>query len=330
MSLSKRRLETYQKYYGVKLESVREFDDTTGHTVILFHESHQDESRGKRSWTRIMCPCDLMWRWTTRQKTRMLVHTADGFCCGAKENVRKVIREEIRQQYGNLWALLLLADAVEDIFRRHWAGEYLGEHNPGMLYVQDVESLLGITPDTRTFHLGEARDNEGNVVGDQETFHIPFPSEVILAAVEELKRRKIVDLNGMIIIPHREHFRFPSSLHHQLALWIEEPLGWPNGDAGDCFVADLCERVEGATGWTCGEEVFGKENIPNLSSSAKEHFFKRWLSNLEKLRPFTFPVGDEASRGMCREHWIRSLTIEQWVYWLRMIREEITGGKCED
>lgn len=319
MHLSKRKLNTYQRYYQVVLHPIDEFTGVDGHPVVLYRESHADKNHSTESWFNLICPCDLTWKWKKINGKRGLVHTANGFKCPAKEVAREVVRNRLREKYREVWAAMPLPDAAHDIYMKHCVGEYLGEHNPGTLYVQDLERLLGTFPEVRTIHLGEVTDEKGRVTAPRETVSVSMPGREILTAVSELKKRKLLDLNGMILVPYKEYFRFPKTLHHQFAYWIEEPLGWPNGDAGDIFMSELCSKIAAQTGWTKGEDVFGEENIPDLPEASKKRGIKMWLSHLD----FRLSGNRDEDKSVI----LRRLSLEEWIAWLTMIREEIHAPK---
>jgi hypothetical protein len=318
MPLSKRRLGIYQKYYKLKLRPLREFDNGTNHPVVMMSESHSGKPRKANAWRTLMCPCDLKWRWEMfgNPQKRTMVMMGDGHNCPAKADARKVVREEVRAENKAIWDTLSLADAAYNIWQIHQGGEYLGEFNVGVLYVQDLEQLLRTIPDVLSIHLGEGRNAEGEVISPPHVEHISFPSKKILAAVSELKKRKLVDLNGMILVTHKEFFRFPEELHRQFAYWIEEPLGWPNGDAGDCFLFDLYRKIAKRTGWSSGEEVFGCENMPKINPAFTE-LAKRWILALSAQLAEKAVVDKGAV--------VLEISLEKWIEWLTAIRAEKKG-----
>jgi hypothetical protein len=316
MPLPKSKLAQYQKYYRLDCRTIREFDNGMKHPVVLMSECRIGTPRKKNSWMRLMCKCDLTFKWSLcgKPKKRTMVHVGDGYHCPVKEDARKIVRAEVREKYQKPWEAMVLADRVLDIWQKHRAGEYMGERNIGTLYVQDVESLLGTTPEVIKVSLGESRNAQGEVVSPGSVERISFPSREILTAVGELKKRKLVDLNGMILVSYREYFRFPEELHRQFAYWIEAPLGWPNGDAGGCFLAELYGKIARVTGWQSGEEVFGAGNIPALTPYWWARSKENWLPVLD----WRFGLPEEEHQEV-----VRGISIEKWIAWLVMIRREI-------
>lgn len=319
MPLPKSKLAQYQKYYRLELRPIREFNNRTKHPVVLMSECRVGAPRKKNSWMNLMCKCDLAFKWRMlgNPQKRTMVHTGNAYQCPAKEDARKVVCAEVRNKYHDCWAAMTLADRVLDIWQKHCAGEYMGEHNIGTLYVQDIESLLGTTPEIVNVHLGAGRNAEGEVVSQPTVEHISFPSREILDAIGELKKRKLIALNGMILVPYRESFRFPEELHRQLAYWIEAPLGWPNGEAGDCFLGELYGKIARVTKWASGEEVFGADNIPVFTPHWRTRCKEDWLPALATL---------DWRLGLPEEEYdeaLRALSVEQWIAWLVMIRREI-------
>lgn len=320
MSFPKERLETYQHYYRAKLELVREFDNGTGHPVALFIESRNNGKNGIQRFMSLKCACDFEWQWQRRKvgkkMKRILVYTRDAFHCHVKNDARAVVRKEVYAKYAADWAKMSMADVLYDIFQKSRAGEFMGEFNIGMLYLQDVEELLQTPQEQQSMELPELKDADGNIVSDAQVTSFVFPSTVIFSAMSELKKRKLLDLSGYVIVPYKEHFRFPEKLHHQFAYWIEEPLGWPNGDAGDCFMFELYRQISAATGWTSGEVIFGSDHIPDFAESVDNKCLDSWFTKLDPR--LTDPNVDDKSLV------IRDLTIPQWVTWLCKIHAKLS------
>ena len=315
--LSRRRIKTYQQYYCVGLTSLWESDNGTKHPVVMFEERHADEAEGKQAWLHLMCPCDLEWRWMVHRGKRTLVHTRDGSNCPAKEHARESVRAQIRNKYRHEWNSMALTEAIHDVYKKHVAGEYLGEHSIGLLYVQDIERLLDISPCVTDLRVPEFKDEQGNVISPAHVEVLSYPNQSTLSSIRQLMKRKLLDLNGMILLPYKEYFRFPDCLHHQFAHWIEEWLGGTNGDAGDCFMSDLYEKIAATTGWTKGEDVFGERNIPECTPEIAEQLRVRWCGLLDaRLSDDTIMRKDDVLTG---------LTIGQWVAWLKMIQVKLLG-----
>ncbi|HCM67672.1 MAG TPA: hypothetical protein DIS62_01545 [Candidatus Kerfeldbacteria bacterium] len=321
MPLSEKKLKIYQKYYRIVLKPLREFDNGTGHPVVMMQESRADKGLEGDSWMSLMCPCDLKWKWEMfgTPKKRTMFMTGDSSHCAAQEDAREIVRSDIRRKYQDVWATMSLAESANDIWQKFCAGEYMGEHNVGLLYVQDVERLLGTTPDVLNVQIGAVKNAQGEVVSPTRVEHISCPSKAIRSAIFELKKRKLVDLNGMILIPYKESFRFPQELHHKFAYWIEVPLGWPNGEAGDCFMFMLYAKIMQATNWKSGEDVFGPENIPTMTAVWKEQCTTKWLPLLDHRLP-GLPEDE-------RHEVLTQIPIEKWIAWLSMIRKEILSAE---
>ena len=321
MPLSEKKLKIYQKYYRIVLKPLREFDNGTGHPVVMMQESRADKGLEGDSWMSLMCPCDLKWKWEMfgTPKKRTMFMTGDSSHCAAQEDAREIVRSDIRRKYQDVWATMSLAESANDIWQKFCAGEYMGEHNVGLLYVQDVERLLGTTPDVLNVQIGAVKNAQGEVVSPTRVEHISCPSKAIRSAIFELKKRKLVDLNGMILIPYRESFCFPEELHHKFAYWIEIPLGWPNGEAGDCFMFTLYAKIMQATNWKSGEDVFGPENIPTMTAVWKEQCTTKWLPLLDHRLP-GLPEDE-------RHEVLTQIPIEKWIAWLSMIRKEILSAE---
>lgn len=323
MPLPKSKLKTYQKYFGIKFTSIREFDDGTGHPVVLMSEARTDEKLAGGSWMTLMCPCDLTWKWQWMGKPPhrkfYMVHTLDEHECVSKEYSRAIVRDEARAKYRSVWETMSLADCALDVWKKSRAGEYFGERNVGTLYVEDIEQILGTTPNVQSvgyIELGGSHNADGEVVDTPKVMNISFPSKTILAAMHELKKRKLVDLNGMILTEYKESFRFPDQLHHFFARIIEEPLGWPNGEAGDCFMFQLYSNLSHEMKWSCCEDIFGSANTPKFIPYFYD-CFTGWLFRLNALMMSPTASPDERSAALI------AISIKEWVTWLEWLREDI-------
>ncbi len=167
--------------------------------------------------------------------------------CPHKFAVRLLVRLEAWQKYGAQWVGMNIKDAVMDVFERHQKGEYLGSFWPEMIYVQDVAEIL---------HKSVAEVHQ---------------------ACDQLFAGEKLDLNGMILIPFTPMFRFPKELESVMRYMIEEPLGWPNGEAGDCFVGGLEVAITEHTDHKSGKEAFWEHNYPHVAPHLLLMFGAHWL-----------------------------------------------------
>ncbi|MDX1536074.1 MAG: hypothetical protein R3346_04950 [Candidatus Spechtbacterales bacterium] len=171
----------------------------------------------------------------------------DGFHCEAKKKIREQVQAKTRKKYLHSWKKMGKKRAVYNIFRRVQRGEWLGQKYPRIIYVQEVASLLG-------------KDNEE-----------------IVTACEKLFLEEKLDLNGMILSPFVKRFRFPREIQALFTYIIEEPLGWPNGDAGDGFVYSLESAIHQNTRFKDGKVAFYSENYPNIAPHHLINFGLRWI-----------------------------------------------------
>lgn len=321
MSIDQSKIETYQQCYNTTLEPVRVFDNGTDHPVVLFLESDKSDKGAGKGEMSLMCACDFEWRWVDaqfgKQRVEMLAHTRDGFNCPARKDARDLVRREVAATYSAEWAQMSLADAVYDIYKKNQSGEFMGEFTIGMLYLQDVEALLREANVQACTESSDQKDARGNFPSLNQVKYSDMPQQSILDAVAVLKKRKLIDLYDNIMIPHEEHFRFPDTLHHLFAYWIEIPLGRPNGDAGACYMYDLYKRITAVTKWKTAEGIFGPEQFPDLSESVKKVHLNGWLSSLD-VRFVDTNVADKSVV-------LAKISIPQWIAWLSRIREEMCG-----
>ena len=76
-------------------------------------------------------------------------------------------------------------------------------------------------------------------------------------------------------------FRFPAEIQNILRYIIEEPLGWPNGEAGDCFLSEIECAISDNTNYESGKDAFGVGgNYPRLSPQVLFVFHSVLLQSL--------------------------------------------------
>jgi len=237
---------------------------------------------GETGATHLMCECDLL----KRDKPYTYGGTDDPNMCPAK----KTVEQERLAKTTNFYSLMLqthpLEEVIEEIFHRvHEKKEFLGQQT-NMIYAQQVATMTG------------------------------KPLREVLAALEMLYAKDRIELNGMILQPFRQRFRFPKEIQSLLRFMIEEPLGWPNGDAGDCFL----ERLEGAitrgSDYKHGRDAFGhSNNWPRLAPHVKVIFGSQWLAESLMYYMTRAAQGDEQAQGKIDEI---AAFLETW---LNMLRE---------
>ncbi len=170
--------------------------------------------------------------------------------CEAKEALREVHAKKVSSEYGSeAWKNKDTQEKILDIWRRVNLGEYLGQWHGNMIYVQEVARLL------------------------------EHPEATIWRACRELFKEEKLDLNGAILWQYKSRFRFPKELQSLMAYIIEEPLGWPNGDAGDGFIHTLEAAIHKHTPYKHGKTAFGEENYPNLAAHHLVSFGLRFLES---------------------------------------------------
>jgi hypothetical protein len=220
----------------------------------------------------------------------------------------QVVKAELRKEHGARWASLPVADAVLDIWEMFKRGTYVGEHNVGMLYTSELDDLLNLSS-RKVPYIIQSRD------GEREDHSIEFPSDTINSAMDELKRRKLIDLSGCVLVPYTEHFQFPHEIHNDFAFLVGDQYGWPNGDAGDCFLWGLYKALVEQTEWTCGEDVFGSANVPRLTKESLERCRNVWIPALDlRLADKSF-----LEKGKVLEE----IPVEFWRGWLEFIQRDI-------
>lgn len=160
-----------------------------------------------------------------------------------------------RERNAARWSAMDLPDALYDIASRVWSGEWLGQSADGVIYLQEAGHLLGLGgPDSA-----------------------PVDPRLWEAA-QTLQAAEKADLSGMILLPYRPGFRFPEQIRHMIRYLVEEPLGWPNGDAGDLAVYKLESAVDDSGAYAHGRELVGTEGFPHLAPRHLVSFGLEWLT----------------------------------------------------
>jgi len=134
-----------------------------------------------------------------------------------------------------------------DIFTRVKDGEWLGQHYANMIYAQEVAELLDIK------------------------------GPAIWGYCDTLYAEERLELNGAILTDYEKRFRFPIEIQQLLAMLVEEPLGWPNGDAGDGFLYTLEHAIHEHTDYKSGKDAFWKENFPHIAPHHLLSFGMLWI-----------------------------------------------------
>ncbi|MBI4991834.1 MAG: hypothetical protein HZB99_01310 [Candidatus Harrisonbacteria bacterium] len=171
----------------------------------------------------------------------------DEYRCPAIKKVRESLIKKAAEANKERWQNLGWKNAILDIFKRVSSGENLWQHHEKIIYVQEVAKLLQI-PDTDVWRY-----------------------------CDELFAEEKLDLNGAILMDYVSRFRFPKEVQQLFGYMIEEPLGWPNGEAGDGFLEIIEEAIHKRTDYKHGKRAFGEENYPNVATHILEMFALRWL-----------------------------------------------------
>jgi hypothetical protein len=249
---------------GYEVTELRNWE-MDGHAVVLIRLKDTVESRGLKPADHLICGCDR----TDGDEETDAVGSGRAEACPAKKAVRDVLMAETRQSLAPLLALDGLKAAILEIHRRTEAGEHLGQSMASVMYVQEAAKILGV------------------------------PDGTVWAACDELYGEEKLDLNGAIFAAFDPCFRLPKEMAAVMAYFVEEPLGWPNGDAGMSYVAEFQSKVQAATGFTSGRAAFGK-HWPHVDKRIVADFALDWLGS-------TLDAAASSAEGMAE---VRALTAE--------------------
>lgn len=253
------------------------------HEVALMRLTNKDAPENASSY--LMCECDFDLILKEDEHGSYRTHRNDPHACESKKVVRNVASMDARRSYGAAWKKMGLKETILDIKRRVDAGEWLGQHYPSMIYTQEVAELLDGKPSA-------ACGLSSDPVHDQ-----------VLAACRELYAEEKLELNGRILTEYIQRFRFPEEMVGILRWIVEEPLGWPNGEAGEGYVGELEREIQERHGFKSGKEAFGK-HWPNIDGLVLAEFALEptavLLLTVAPLFP-RLPVGEEVIGHLVEE-----------------------------
>jgi flavin-binding protein dodecin len=161
--------------------------------------------------------------------------------------------DEMRGLYAATWAELGPKEAVFDIAARVWDGAWLGQRDHKVVYAQDIARLL-----------------------DFPAPHALGESNPVWRYLRELRDEERLDVDGAIVVRHPGGFRLPAELRSMFAYIVEEPIGWPNGGAGDGLVLALESAISDSGKFRHGSELLGPANYPHLSPRYLMMFGLAW------------------------------------------------------
>lgn len=227
------------------------------HSVVWI----QVEDEGEAAY--LVCDCDFR----ERDKAYTYGGADDPNLCPAKKTVEQERLQKTQRFYTEVIKTRSLEEVIEEIFHRVYEKkEFLGQRM-NRIYAQEVAAMVS------------------------------RPLREVLAALDILYAQDKIELNGMILVPFRQQFRFPREIQSLLRFMIEEPLGWPNGDAGDCFLGDIERAIDAGTHFKHGREAFGEGgNWPRLRPDIKVLFASQWFSEAMMSYMVRTAQGDEKAQ----------------------------------
>jgi len=194
-------------------------------------------------------------------------------------------------------------DIILDVLKMYKADTYIGSHGleipPGVLSL--IELLVHPRPDS------------SRPIG---SCYPVMKVEDLWSGLFELERKKFLSMDGLAIYDYEERFQFPKDLRVQLERWvIQNDPGCGFGGVGTIWA--ICRDVAERTGWTQGETVFGKENIPWMTEATKKRCWNVWIPALDiRLADKHYPQKDVV---------LEEIPIEFWIGWLQFIAKDIAS-----
>lgn len=224
---------------GTTLTPVRQWT-IGGHEVGVYRVDDAGDSKEDPGSSGIMLACDCDTDVTNNDADY------DPDNCPARIAARAEATREAQAALAPILAASGIKAAILEIHRRVQAKEYLGQSRAAMIYVDEVATLLGADP------------------------------KAVWSACDELFAEEKLELTGAILIDWGRRFRIPLEMADALKYAVEEPLGWPNGDAGMIHLYEFEAKVQMATGLASGKHAFGV-NFPHADPALLADFFV-WLA----------------------------------------------------
>lgn len=220
-----------------------------GHDVAIGRLRSRTLKDARWSEPYLFCECDFR----PKDEPVVIGGKNDPFRCPAKAKARDLLMREARERHGRRWKKLGLKKSVLDVHRLVKNGAWLGQRNNGLIYVQEVARVLDA------------------------------PEPEVWKACGELFAEDRLDLNGAILADHKRRFRLPSPMAGIIYRVVGDPLGYPNGDAGDGAVYDFEARLQKKLGYRHGRTAFGRKNYPAVPPEiVAEHALDLIASLIEK------------------------------------------------
>lgn len=227
----------YENDYSLKLDPQVEFD-CNGHKSWWMKITHND----KISYS-LFCDCDFEYQKDNNTISRKI----DPLKCHVKKIFREKQLKDTILKHRDRWQQLGVLGAILDIYDHVKNGAWLGQSHYKLIFAQEVAELLEIS------------------------------IAKIWNYIDQLRSEEKLDLNGAILIDYKNRFRFPKEIQQLIKYIVEEPLGWPSGDAGDFFLEEIETIINQNTSFQSCKSAFHKENSPNLASRHLYEFGSTWI-----------------------------------------------------
>lgn len=207
-----------------------------GHEVAFGRLKYLKRKNEGWSAAYLFCECDFDFEIVEKDGRKSRLQERDPRKCPAREKVRRRVVRETRAKYGRGWKKMGLKAAILDVHRRVKKSQWLGQGDSTTIYYQEVAEILG---------LGEKKVRD---------------------ACDELYGEEKLDLNGAILTDFKKCFRLPKEMAAVIFRTVGDPLGYPNGDAGDSAVWHFEARVQKELGVKSGRKAFGEDNWPHIDA----------------------------------------------------------------
>lgn len=206
-----------------------------GHEVALGRLKYLKRKNDPWSQGYLFCACDFDFKIETDTKgNRYKIQKKDPHKCRAKAKARQMVMAESRTKHGKAWKKMGLKEALLDIHRRVKKKEWMGQRDPGLIYAQEAAKVLNAD------------------------------LKEVWQACGELYAEERLALNGAIFEDFEKRFRLPQEMAGVIFHVVGDPLGYPNGDAGDGAIYGCEMRIQKLLDVTSGRKAFGDANWPNI------------------------------------------------------------------
>ena len=170
--------------------------------------------------------------------------------CEHALEARRIARESFQKNLKLRRSKVMAKEAVLEIVQRVNRGDYLGEHNPGVVYVGDVVKILDLT------------------------------NEIVWCVCDELLKEEKLEVQGGALKEYEPRFRFPEEVRHLLSYLAEDHFVEGKDKNGETLLTEMEKAIQESLGHTHCADLFGSGNTPHIKPQTILLFIEGWIDSL--------------------------------------------------